>query len=343
MTDTKYNLLYVDDEQQNLIAFSASFRRHYTIFTALSGKEAIEIMHAKQKEGKPIQLLICDQRMPEMTGVTLLEKLLPDFPDTIRMVMTAYSDIESTINAINKGKIYQFITKPWNADELKIIIDNALEYYQLKTENKALQEERVQLLLKAERQAKENLISRFETLKNQVNPHFLFNSLNALSSLVHRNPDTAKDFIHKLSNVYRYIIEQKDNDVVELCEELTFMRAYFFLHKIRFSDNLNLVERLHGLSTQFLIPPLALQLLVENAIKHNIISSEHPLLIEVYAEPEGYLVIRNNFQKRKDGLVSTGIGLKNLCDRYSYLTDKEPAFYHDDQHYYAKVPLLKAQ
>jgi sensor histidine kinase YesM len=337
----RFNILYVDDEQYNLVAFTASFRRHYNIFTALSGQEAIQVMHRQAALDQPIHLIISDQRMPVMTGVELLEKLLPDFPDTIRMVLTAYSDLESTINAINKGKVYQFINKPWNAEELKVVMDNALEYYTLRLENRSLQEERMRLLVQTERQEKQNILSRFETLKNQVNPHFLFNSLNALSSLVYKNPEAARDFIQKLSNVYRYIIEQRDSDLVALPEELNFVRAYFFLHKIRFGDNLHLVEtNLENGPHHYFTPPLALQLLVENAIKHNIVSSEQPLTIELYRE-EDQLVVRNNFQKRTNGTISTGIGLQNLRERYSFFSESQPSFYEEGGYFYAKVPLLK--
>jgi sensor histidine kinase YesM len=337
-----FNILYVDDEQYNLIAFTASFRRHYNIFTAQSGQEAIQVMYTQAELNQPIHLIISDQRMPAMTGVELLEKLLPDFPDTIRMVLTAYSDLESTINAINKGKVYQFINKPWNAEELKVVMDKALEYYSLRMENRSLQEERMRLLIQAERQEKQNILSRFETLKNQVNPHFLFNSLNALSSLVYKNPEAARDFIQKLSNVYRYIIEQRDSDLVELREELNFVRAYFFLHKIRFGENLHLVEtNLESWQQNYFTPPLALQLLVENAIKHNIVSSEQPLTIELYMEEGGQLVVRNNFQKRTNGTISTGIGLQNLKERYSFFSESQPSFYQEDGYFYAKVPLLK--
>ena len=158
---TSYNILYVDDEPHNLVAFSASFRRHYAIFTAGSGAEALRLMRTQTERNQPIHLVISDQRMPEMTGVELLEQLLPEFPDTIRMVLTAYSDLESTIHAINKGKVYQFINKPWNTDELRMTLDNALQHYRLKIENRALQEERTRLLLRAERQEKETLRSRF--------------------------------------------------------------------------------------------------------------------------------------------------------------------------------------
>ncbi len=331
----KFSILYVDDEQQNLMAFKASFRRNYQVFTANSGKEALEVMRAQ-----PIDLIISDQRMPEMTGVELFEVIRDEFPDPVRMVLTGYSDINVIIDAINKGKVYYYVTKPWKHDELKLIIDNALESYRLKKENRALANERNELIIKSERQSKEAILSQFETLKNQVNPHFLFNCLNALASLVHDDPDMAEDFISKLTKVYRYVLEHKEKILVELSEEMRFMHDYFFLQKTRFGPSLILKEDVNPKSLDRQIPPLTLQLLAENAIKHNIISRDQPLTIEISSEGEDALVIRNTLQKRSEGVTSTGIGLKNLADRYGLLADQQPEFFEENGQYVVRVPLL---
>lgn len=338
MTDNpkkNYNILYVDDERQNLVSFKATFRKHYTIYSAQSGKEAIEILRKQE-----IDLIISDQRMPEMTGVQLFEKILPEFPDAIRMVLTGYSDVQTIIDAINKGQVYYYITKPWKHDELKIIIDRALDAYELQIRNKALSKEKKALLLQTERQSKENLLSQYQTLKSQVNPHFLFNSLNALYALVDRDPKTAKQFIVKLSKVYRYSLEYTDEITIRLEDELKFIRDYIFLQKIRFNENLIFINKISKDKKYLFVPPSTLQLLVENAIKHNIVSQENPLVIELYIE-EDYLIVKNNFQLRKDKVVSTGIGQKNLISRYSYITEKNPIFEKKGDFYYAKVPLIQ--
>lgn len=330
----KHGILYVDDEYQNLRSFKAWFRRFYVIHTAQSGEEALEIMRKEQ-----IDLIITDQRMPEMTGVELLEKVLAEFPTSIRMILTGYSDLSAIIQAINKGKIYYYITKPWDHDALKIVIDKALEAFRLQKENQSLTTENQHLQLKSEQQAKENILSRFETLKNQVNPHFLFNSLNVLSSLVHEDPNLAEDFIGKLTKVYRYVLDLKDQVLVSLEEELAFIKSYFFLHQIRFGNKLRLYVQIPPEDTHQLLPPLTLQLLVENAIKHNIITHEHPLTIEMYTEDQ-HFVVKNNFQPRKESVASTGIGLQNLKSRYQFLSDIQPSFVKDADSYIAKVPLL---
>ena len=139
MLDTKkYNILYVDDEQHNLNSFKAAFRRHYNVYTALGAKEGIEVLNTN-----PIHLIITDQRMPEMTGVEFLEKAIGLYPETIRMILTGFSDVEDIIRAINTGRIYRYITKPWQEQELKMTIDLALESLDLRIRNTELQKEAV--------------------------------------------------------------------------------------------------------------------------------------------------------------------------------------------------------
>lgn len=331
---TPYVVLYVDDERQNLISFKATFRKHYAVYTAQGGEAAIKILRERK-----IDLIISDQRMPEMTGVELFERILPEFPNAVRMVLTGYSDVQSIIDAINKGQVYYYITKPWKHEELKLIIDKALEAYELRMQNKKLSIEKEELQLEAERQAKENILSQYQTLKSQVNPHFLFNSFNALYALVERDPKTAKQFIVKLSKVYRYALEYTDEMTIRLENELRFIRDYVFLQKIRFGENIIILNKIPKDKRNTFVPPSTLQLLIENAIKHNIVSKESPLTIELYVE-KNYLVVKNNFQLRKDNVVSTGIGQQNLIARYSYITNKQPIFGVKNGFYYAKVPLI---
>jgi serine phosphatase RsbU (regulator of sigma subunit) len=133
---TKKNLhpiLYIDDEKDNLTVFNAAFRRDFKVLLASSGAEGLGIMREEA-----VHLVITDQRMPEMTGVEFLEKIIPDYPDCIRIVLTGFSDVEAIIQAINKGRVYSYITKPWNREELKITINRALEAYNLRQQNKEL-------------------------------------------------------------------------------------------------------------------------------------------------------------------------------------------------------------
>ncbi len=133
MTDKSFKILYIDDEEQNLISFKAVFRRDYQIFTALSGEEAVKILNEED-----IHLIIADQRMPGMTGVEFLEKIIPEYPDIVRIVLTGYSDVDAIIQAINKGQVFRYISKPWDETELKIAIENSRQLYQLQLKNSQL-------------------------------------------------------------------------------------------------------------------------------------------------------------------------------------------------------------
>ncbi|NQX37854.1 Response regulator receiver domain-containing protein [Pedobacter steynii] len=133
MEDQLVNILYVDDEVHNLNAFKASFRRSFNVFTAESAKEAMPILAEHS-----IQIIITDQRMPQMSGVEFLESILEAYPDPIRILLTGYADIAAVIDAINKGQVYLYITKPWQETELKLYIEKAFEVFQLRKENKEL-------------------------------------------------------------------------------------------------------------------------------------------------------------------------------------------------------------
>lgn len=194
-------------------------------------------------------------------------------------------------------------------------------------------------LLDAEKLKQENLQSQFAALKNQVNPHFLFNSLNTLATIIPEDPNQAVEFVQKLSSVYRYLLQYKDDETVELKTELDCIDAYFFLQKIRFGDNLqveiNVPKQYYGK----LIPPLTLQILVENAIKHNVISKQKPLRVDIYVDDVGMLVTKNNLQKKKSVESSTKIGLQNLINRFGYLFDKTIDIFETDRDFLVKVPL----
>lgn len=189
---------------------------------------------------------------------------------------------------------------------------------------------------------RETLALQFEALKNQVNPHFLFNSLNALSSLVTVDHDKAVKFIKQLSEVYRYVLEQKDKETVGLLTELKFVDSYIFLQKMRFQDNLIFNKNISEKSSKLSVIPLSIQILVENAIKHNIISGENPLTIDIFTE-NGCLVVRNNLQKKRVVEKSSQIGLTNLKARYEYLTSKQFYIVDDGSYFLVRIPLIYAE
>ena len=184
----------------------------------------------------------------------------------------------------------------------------------------------------------ENLIFQNITLKNQVNPHFLFNSLNTLSSLIVSQPEIAEKFTGRLSSIYRYILENSSRDKVRLEAEISFIRDYFYLHQIRDDDkiklNMDIAEPL-----KFEILPVSLQILVENAIKHNKATRQYPLKIEIYIDRQ-YIVVRNNLQKMASQFKSTGIGLPNLARRVKLISGKDLIIEETDNFFTVKLPLL---
>ncbi|MEM9338155.1 MAG: histidine kinase [Bacteroidota bacterium] len=184
----------------------------------------------------------------------------------------------------------------------------------------------------------EQISTRYESLKNQVNPHFLFNSLNALSSLVYDDQAKAVEFIRRLSQVYRYVLDKREQELVTVDEELTFAQDFIFLQKIRFGENLQVTISNEEKEKGFL-PPLALQLLVENAIKHNVVSERYPLKVVISLGNE-VCVVENNV-KEKLSKDSTGIGLNNLKERYKYLTDRKVEIEKTDQKFIVSLPILK--
>lgn len=187
---------------------------------------------------------------------------------------------------------------------------------------------------------KENLQTQFQMLKQQVNPHFLFNSLNVLTSLISIDPDLAEKFTEQLSKVYRYVLENKDKDLVTVKTEMEFFAAYVFLLNIRFMGKVNVdIEFDTKLEDKFLLP-LSLQLLIENAIKHNTFSKKNPLNIRLFIDENNYLNVLNNLQSRETHFASTGIGLKNIINRYALISDSVPVFEHTNESFIAKIPLL---
>jgi PAS domain S-box-containing protein len=186
---------------------------------------------------------------------------------------------------------------------------------------------------------KENLQSQFEVLRQQVNPHFLFNSLNVLTSLIKLEPDLAEKFTEHLSKVYRYVLENKDHELVELRTELDFLEAYLFLLGIRFEDKIQVSIELEETKLGWMILPLALQLLIENAIKHNTMSKRSPLIIRIFIDTLGFLHVENNLQERESFIASTGVGLQNIKHRYALLEMPEPEFTKTHETFVAKIPL----
>lgn len=183
--------------------------------------------------------------------------------------------------------------------------------------------------------------AQFESLKNQIDPHFLFNSLNVLSSLIEENPDAAQRFTTSLSKVYRYVLEQKDKELVSVEEELKFAKTYMNLLKMRFENSINF-ELPEFENDEAKVVPLSLQLLLENCIKHNIVSEKKPLHIKIYIE-ENELIIENNKQIKEVLQDRKGVGLQNIVSRYAILTKRNVIIEESETIFKVKLPILTKQ
>lgn len=196
----------------------------------------------------------------------------------------------------------------------------------------------LELQQKAADLQKENTTARFTALQNQLNPHFLFNSLNTLIAEIEYNPRTAVAFTKNLSNVYRYVLQCQEKPLVTLEEELDFARAYLFLHEVRLGDCIRWSAKIPADYYEWNLPPLTLQLLVENVIKHNTITRNKPMEIHIGVESDGWLVVSNRMNPRKKE-SPCGIGLKNLSKRCELLMNRKIRIEEKNQMFTVKVPL----
>lgn len=209
------------------------------------------------------------------------------------------------------------------------LLNRAFYFYQSALEKAAL----------AEKLQKDYAEMRLQVLKSQINPHFLFNSLSVLSNLVHVDKDASEQFIIQLSKAYRYILDQKNIELVPLDKELAFLETYFYLLQIRFNKKIILKKIITVQSDKLFIPALTLQLLVENAVKHNSMSTSKPLLIEVITNDD-CIIVKNNVNRRDVSEKSTGIGLENISKRVAYETNRKVTIEKNDQYFVVMVPLI---
>lgn len=206
-------------------------------------------------------------------------------------------------------------------------------------------------LRETEQLKKLHLQTQFEGLKSQINPHFLFNSLNSLSSLIEEDTEQAELFVEEMSSVYRYLLRSNETQLVRLSDELAFANSYFHLLSTRYGENIRLEQSVDSNYTDYFIPPLTLQLLLENAVKHNVILPEQPLYIRIEtaqavnasedSEEAGRLVIRNNLQRKLTRVVSNQVGLANITTQYRLLGGGEVVVKEDDDFFTVTLPLIR--
>jgi sensor histidine kinase YesM len=195
-------------------------------------------------------------------------------------------------------------------------------------------------LVEAEELKRQNLVAQYESLKNLINPHFLFNSLNTLIGLINDDKRVAIQYGEYFAKVYRYLLDHKDDKIVFLRDEIEVVDKFIFLFKARYGASFKADIRVHNKVMSKLIAPLTIQMLLENAIKHNIISKQNPLTIKIYVENDEYLVVSNNLQKKNDSAVTTQLGLSTIIKRYRFITEMEVLVTKTDEHFIVKIPLL---
>lgn len=187
---------------------------------------------------------------------------------------------------------------------------------------------------------KEKLKAELQQLKGIVNPHFLFNNLNSLSSLISENPQQAQDFLDELTKVFRYLVRNNQTELTTLGKELQFIQSYFNLLETRYGAGITLTKKIDPTHLDLMIPPLTLQLLVENAAKHNAVHRDNPLHIEIISNGDRKLMVRNNILPRKGNVESTGIGLQNIATRYAIMNEAVPVIEKDEKFFTVSISLI---
>jgi Putative regulator of cell autolysis len=271
-------------------------------------------IHKREKKANQQTVVTISILAGLLLFVFLIVVFLPDRHFPSRFLSLILSKALFVIMAsISAGQLYRLI---WQKQQVEI-------------ENEKLKTDSIQ--------------SRYQGLMNQLNPHFLFNSLNSLSYLIRESQqDKALTFIDELSSIFRYVLQKRNDELVTLEEEIQFTEAYRYLLSIRFENKLFFEIRIDENDMKLLLPFLTLQPLIENAVKHNVISAKQPLAIFIYTD-EGNLVVSNPISAKLPDGESTGIGLSNLASRYKLLTGKQITIMHDEKNFLVKIPLVSKQ
>lgn len=292
---------------------------------------------------------ICDWFI--IRGVLIfLRKKYPHFRDDKKRVIILFITIIGVITFVDfiggilLTSIFNFFGMNSNHDvKLKILLPIML----ITIMSMAIYEAvyyyiRLKKSIREEEQTKQVMIqAQLDTLRNQAQPHFLFNSLNTLRDIIdHDTKEDAKDFVDNLSGVYRFIIESGNSNLISLEKELKFAKAYIHIQSERFGDNLKINWNITENKLEAMIVPMSLQLLLENAIKHNIVSKAKPLIITVAIKADA-LVVSNKIQVKSTQTPSTKIGLKNIKKRYQLISSKTPIINNDGEYFTVSLPLLK--
>ncbi len=302
------------ESTDQIMIFSVDRDLHYTSFNSVYQKDILE------KEGICIEL---GNNALEVYKTDVRELMRKSFK---RAIQGEHFLIEYERNQQHYQQIFNAIF-----DEDNSVIGFSSFQFDIS--------ETVELRKRANQEEEEKVKAQLKNIKNQINPHFLFNSLNSLYALVETEPRLARKFVLKLSKVYRYLLDQNNSSLIDLKQELDFMKHYIFLQKIRFGENLSLDCDISDCYMSLKLPSVSLQSLVENAIKHNIVTSEKPLLITIRIENDK-LVVANTYQLRSDVGTSLGTGLKTLNALYTFLGKEQPQYGIEGNLFVVRLPLI---
>jgi len=268
------------------------------------------------------------------TSVIFVKTMFLVIPLTTVVYYLALFPLRETLGIVCEDPILEFKISSFRAWLLATAVIFAnLFYFSIKQKDEIT---RQMMDLK-----KEMMASQYASLKNQISPHFLFNSLNTLTSLMYEDRDLASDFVTRLASTYRYILDNREHDLVDLDKELSFLDSYIFMMNVRHKDAVTITTEVHVDAKAYLIPTLSLQMLVENALKHNQYSIEKPLHISISTIQNDAIVVRNNVQKRTKAGETTKMGLQNIKKRYSYYSNKQVLVREERDFFEVIIPLLQ--
>jgi two-component system, LytTR family, sensor kinase len=270
----------------------------------------------------------------------------PIFKETFKLILVQVIALSAFVLIVEFGEIYaieHYLNVPLSqSGKTGIIIGSLLITFMISAiyASVAFFNQWKENLLRTQALEKANLEARYDTLRNQVNPHFIFNSLNTLLMLVNDNP-VASRYVESISEIMRYMLQSRDKEVVLLRDELKIARDYIFIQQSRFGDKLKAEFDVPEKYYHYAIPPLALQMLLENAVKHNVVSKEDPLKVKVYIHESSFLVVENTVKAKINKDPSTGVGLDNIRNRYLHLAGKSIVVNRENGKFTVMLPLFE--
>ncbi|WP_298421170.1 histidine kinase [uncultured Kordia sp.] len=325
-----------------IISFIANY-----LFNNPSERESIELVLIGWFAS--LASAICDWCILRYISISLRKKY-PDFKDDAKRITLLFFAIICVILIVDVtmgfllANFFTFLGYPSSHMLiLKVVLPIILIVIMIMSIYEAIYYNiRLKKSIREEEQTKQAMIqTQLDTLRNQAQPHFLFNSLNTLRDIIDHDPrENAKDFVDNLSSVYRFILESGNTNLIAIEKELKFAKAYVYVQSERFGDNLQINWNIPEDKLAAMIAPMSLQLLIENAIKHNIVSRDEPLTITITVKDD-FLVVQNNIQVKSTKVHSTKIGLKNIEQRYALISSRLPKIMNDGNQFTVSLPLLK--